>query len=324
MPTYVYWGEDDYQLTRAIAQLCADIDLDPQWLDFNYAKIVAATDQQIIDGFSVALTTPFGNGDRLTWLQQVTIMQKCGEPLLRELEAVCRHLPPSSHLVLSTSQKPDGRIKSTKLLQKAASFKEFSPLAAWDKQAIAELIGQVAREVGVDLTEDGLATLGEAVGSDQRQIRLELEKLAVGYPNQKITALEVDQLVSGSTSTSLQLVQAIGARDLNRSLALIADLVAKNEPPLRITATLINQFRTWLWVKGMIEAGERDDQKIAVAAELGNPKRLYFLRQEIKNWTGQDLAVVLGILLELEYDLKQGRDGLIALQTAIIQIGRAV
>lgn len=322
MPTYVYWGEDDYQLTRAVAQLCADIDLDPQWLDFNYSKILAATDQQIIDGFGVALTTPFGNGDRLTWLQNVTITHKCGDALLRELEAVCQHLPQSSHLVLSTTQKPDGRLKSTKLLQKTASFREFSPLAAWDHGAIAQLIREVSKEVGVGLAEDGLAALVAAVGSDQRQIRLELEKLALGYPDQLITALEVERLVSGSTSTSFQLVQAIATRNTDRSLQLITDLIAKNEPPLRITATLVNQFRTWLWVKGMIESGERDDQKIAAAADLGNPKRLYFLRQEIKNWTSQQLATVLSILLDLEQDLKQGRDGLISLQTAIIQISR--
>jgi len=52
----------------------------------------------------------------------------------------------------------------------------------------------------------------------------------------------------------LHLAAAIRVGDAAKALALIAQLLSRNEPALRIT--LIGQFRTWLWVKLMTEAGE--------------------------------------------------------------------
>jgi DNA polymerase III subunit delta len=322
MPTYFYWGEDDYQLSQAVQKLRVDIDLDPLWLDFNYAKIVATSDQQIIDGFSQALTAPFGNGDRLTWLQDVTICQKCSELLLKELEAICQNLPSYSHLLFTAAQKPDGRIKSTKLLQKYASIAEFSPIAPWDTDAIATLVKQIAKQVSIKLGPDGIEMLVESVGSDQRRLKSELEKLSLCYGDRQIGAKEVAELVIASAHNSFQLAQAIRQRQIDRSLTILAELAAKNEPGIRLVATLSSQFRIWLWIKVMQEAGERDDKVVAEAAEIGNPKRLHFLKQEVKNWSGKQLAEVMSILLALEQDLKQGKEELSTIQTAIIRICR--
>jgi DNA polymerase III subunit delta len=322
MPTYFYWGEDDYQLSQAVRELCVEIHLDPLWLDFNYAKIAAATDVQIIEGFMQALTTPFGNGDRLTWLQEVTIGQKCSELLLKELEAICQHLPTYSHLLLTASQKPDGRLKSTKLLQKYATVREFSPIAAWDTDAIATLVKQSAKINQVKLSPDAVEMLVESIGSDRRRLQFELEKLSLCYGDRVITAVDVAALVIASAHNSFQLGQALRQRQSDRALSILAELMAKNEPGIRLVATLTSQFRTWLWIKVMQEAGERDDKVVAEAAEIGNPKRLHFLKQEVKTWTGTQLTGVMSILLGLEQDLKIGRDELSSIQTAIILICR--
>jgi len=320
MPTYFYWGEDDYQLTQAVQKLCVDIHLDPLWLDFNYAKIAAATDVQIIEGFMQALTAPFGNGDRLTWLQEVTISQKCSEPLLKQLESICQHLPSYSHLILTTSQKPDGRLKSTKLLQKYATIREFSPIAAWDTEAIATLIKQLAKPISIKLSPEAVEMLVESIGSDQRRLQLELEKLFLCYGDRLISAEDVGELVTASAHSSFQLAQALRLRQSDRALMILTELMSRNEPGIRLVATLTSQFRTWLWIKVMQEAGERDDKVVAEAAEIGNPKRLHFLKQEVKTWAGAQLTEVIRILLSLEQDLKIGRDELSSIQTAIIRI----
>ena len=40
MPVYVYWGEDDFSIEKAIAMLRSRI-LDPNWISFNYTSISA-------------------------------------------------------------------------------------------------------------------------------------------------------------------------------------------------------------------------------------------------------------------------------------------
>ena len=101
---------------------------------------------------------------------------------------------------------------------------------------------------------------------------------------------------------------------------MVIDLINRNEPALRIVATLTGQFRTWLWVKLMIEAGERSERELAKAAEVSNPRRVYFLQQEVKSLTGQQLVSTLPLLLELEVNLKQGAEEMLALQTKVIEL----
>lgn len=38
MPIYLYWGEDDFAIQKAVASL-HDRVLDPQWISFNYASL---------------------------------------------------------------------------------------------------------------------------------------------------------------------------------------------------------------------------------------------------------------------------------------------
>ena len=103
---------------------------------------------------------------------------------------------------------------------------------------------------------------------------------------------------------------------------LVADLIAHNEHPLRIVATLVGQFRIWFWVKLMIETGEKDEKAIAQAVEVSNPKRVYFLRQEVKSLSLNQLQKTLPLLLELEVSLKQGKEEISVLQTKIVELSQ--
>jgi DNA polymerase-3 subunit delta len=103
-------------------------------------------------------------------------------------------------------------------------------------------------------------------------------------------------------------------------LQLINELINLNEPPLRIIATLVAQFRTWTIVKLMLEKGDKNEQEIAVAAEMGNPKRIYFLKKEIKGVSGEQLLGTFPLLLQIELGLKKGADPLMIFETKIIEI----
>ena len=89
---------------------------------------------------------------------------------------------------------------------------------------------------------------------------------------------------------------------------------------MRIVATLVGQFRTWAIVKTAIEAGETDDKKIAEMADIRNPKRIYFIKKQIRQKSARQLHGSLPILLELESNLKLGAEPLSTLETKIIQL----
>ncbi len=323
MPAYFFWGENEYKITEALQKLKTDL-VDALWLDFNYVKISGSSDQQHLEALNQASTPPFGAGNRLTWIADSAIAQRCPDNLLAELERTFSNLPTNSHLVFTSSTKPDGRIKSTKLLQKYASIQEFAVIASWDTKAIALLVKESAAKEGVNLTPDGVEFLAEAVGSDSRRLSMELQKLklmAVSKTAAKpLNAEAIAQLVNQSAHNSFQLAGAMRTGNTSQALSLLAELLANNEAGLRICATLTGQFRTWLWVKLMQEAGEKDDKAIATAAELANPKRVYFLKQEVQNLTSKQLLQALPILLNLEVGLKSGIDETAGLQTAVIQL----
>jgi DNA polymerase III subunit delta len=321
MPIYFFWGDDDFAIALAVQHLQKTV-LDPNWSQFNYDKIPANETDATSLALIQAMTPVFGMGERLVWLVDTTIAQSCSEDLLLRLQQTLPAIPSTSHLLLTSTKKLDSRLKSTKILQKYADIREFSLIPPWKTAELVKQVRQVAREVGVTLTPDASELLAELVGNNTRQLWSELEKLRL-YNASKTTAIDaevVGKLVNGSSQSTLQLGETICSGNVDRALGTIADLVNRNEPPLKIVAALVGQFRTLAIVKLKIEAGERDEKAIATAAEIANPKRIFILRKQIQGLSSRQLLASLPILLELELALKRGADPISTLQTQAVKL----
>ncbi|HEY9701886.1 MAG TPA: DNA polymerase III subunit delta, partial [Allocoleopsis sp.] len=151
MSIFLYWGEDEFALEKAVKTL-TDSSLDPNWSSFNLDKISPDQTDGVIQALNQAMTPPFGFGSRLVWLVNTTICQQCSDQLLRELERTLPNIPDSTVLLLTTPNKPDGRLKSTKLLQKYAQFKEFAVIPPWKTELLIQLVQEVATEKQVKMT----------------------------------------------------------------------------------------------------------------------------------------------------------------------------
>jgi DNA polymerase-3 subunit delta len=321
MPVFFYWGNDDFAIAQAVSALHKKV-LDPAWEDFNYDKISPEQPDGLVQGLNQVMTPPFGAGSRLVWFVDTILGQRCPEEVLLELERTLPSLPDTSVLLLTARSKPDSRLKSTKLLQKYAEIREFSLVPAWKTDLIVKQVRQVAQELGVKLTPGAVERVAEAVGNDTWQLYSELEKLRIfaGHSRQPLDEAAIAPLVTTTTQNALKLASAIRQGQVALALELVAELLRHNEPALVIVKTLVGQFRLWLWVKLMLEAGERDEAAIAEAAELANPKRLYFLKQEVQPLSSTALLRALPLLLELEASLKRGADELATLQTKTIEL----
>lgn len=321
MTIYLYWGEDDFALTQAIKQLRESV-LDPNWSSFNYDKIFNDAPNAVVQGLNQVMTAPFGMGGRLVWLVETTVCQQCPETLLSELERTLPKIPEQSVLLLTSRNRPDGRLKSTKLLQKYAHIREFSLIPPWKTEQLVQQVQSMSQDVGVKLNIAAAELLAESVGNNTRQLVNELEKLRLfaGDAKKPLDEATVATLVTANSQNSLQLATAILHRDGAAALELVQDLINKNEPALKIVATLVGQFRTWLWVKLMVSEGERDPKAIASAAQISNPKRVYFLIKDVQPLSLIQLTSALRLLLELEVSLKKGAEPLSTLQTKVIEL----
>lgn len=328
MALYLFWGDDDFALTQAVTAL-KNKSLNADWASFNFERIEADQPEGALAALTQAMTPPFGMGKRFIWLAEPPFLQQAADSVTQELERTLPQLLDSSVVVITGKKKPNGRLKSTKLLQEHAEVKEFSAIPPWKTDQITDKVRQAAKEVGVRLTRASGEFLVEAVGNNTRQLYNELEKLRL-FGNGTVTDGQMEAepldletvagLITTSTQSSLQLASAIRMGDTGKALELVADLLGRNEPALRIVATLVGQFRTWLWLRVMTEAGERDEKAIAAAAGIGNPKRIYFLRQEINGLSQPQLLQAMPVLLNLESEIKIGRNPEATLQTKVIEL----
>lgn len=300
--------------------------LDPDWASFNYDRIAPDLADAPIQALNQAMTPPFGLGQRFVWLFDTSLGQRCSEAVMEELSRTLPAVPENVVLLLTSANKPDGRLKSTKLLNKHADVREFAAIAPWQTDQLITQVKRVSQEMGLRLKPESADLLAEAVGADTRRLYNEVEKLSVYWSAQGKVKTDplppevITRLVAVSTQTSFQLAEALIAGKTDQALGLAHDLLANNEPALRVVATLVSQFRKWLWVSLLAAEGERDIRAIAKAAEINNPKRVYILQKQVRGCSPAQLQRSLSLLLDLEYTLKRGAPDEITLQTKVIEI----
>jgi DNA polymerase-3 subunit delta len=320
MPIHLLWGDDEAARSRAVEALLAER-TDPAWQSINLARLDGNDAAQASQALEEARTPPFGGGDRVVVLQRSPFCNQCPAELAEQLEAALPLVPANCHLVLVSSGKPDARLRTTKALQKLvkagdAREQSFQLPAVWDGAGQIELVQRTARELGLQLEPAAAEALSDAIGSDSARLASELEKLAlyVGAqpgtktPQPPITAAAVEALVGSHATNALQVGDALLAGQPAEAVALVDALLVANEPALRIVATLCGQIRGWLWVSLLDQQGESDVNAIAKAAGIGNPKRIYVMRKQIRGRKPARFLALLRQLLEVEAALKRGSE----------------
>ena len=313
MPIHLYWGDDEAARTRAVEALIAER-TDPAWQSINLSRLDGSDAVQAGQALEEARTPPFGGGDRVVLLQRSPFCSQCPTELAQQLEANLELIPDNCHLLLVSPGKPDARLRTTKALQKLvkagdATEKSFTLPAIWDGAGQVELVQRTALDLGLKLEPAAAEALSDAIGSDSARLASELEKLSLYVGRgQPITAAAVAALVGSQATNALQVGDALLAGRPAEAIALVEALLAANEPALRIVATLSGQIRGWLWVSLLDRQGEQDVNAIAKAAGIGNPKRIYVMRKQIRGREPKRFLHLLSQLLEVESALKRGSD----------------
>ncbi|MEB3332711.1 MAG: DNA polymerase III subunit delta [Synechococcaceae cyanobacterium] len=306
MPVHLYWGDDEAARERAVEALVAQL-VDPAWASLNLSRLDGNDPAQAERALEEARTPPFCGGARVIVLQRSPFGGAMASDLASRLEATLELIPDACHLLLASAAKPDARLRTTKALRKQADERSFPLPAIWDERGQLELVERTAADLGIRLSADATAALVEAIGNDSTRLAGELEKLQLYVgADSPISAAAVQALIGGRSTSSLAVGDALLADRPAEAIALVDSLLAANEPALRIVASLSSQIRGWLWVALLERRGEQDVAVIAKAAGIGNPKRIYVMRKQIRGRPPDRFLELLGRLLEVEAALKRG------------------
>lgn len=311
MPIHVLVGEDTHNIQAHIQKLSSH--LQPLSATFNKQTF---TDVQ--EGLVSALTLPMFDNSKVVIIR--CNFSKLGDDIAEAIANTLPQLPPSTTLIFVTSSM-DRRLKVAKLLAKAGTIEEFTAIPPWRLDLIEDALEEQAKAAGLRLTTKALSYLATAIGNDLGRGSQEVAKLATYAEGAVLNQDAVADLVPCMTQTNLQLAEAVRQGDAAAAHALLKTLLSRGEVPPVIVATLITQYRTWLWVKAALsDKSQRcSDIDIAQIAGIGNPKRLYFLRQEVAGFSIKKLAQSLTLLHCLDAALK-GQGGKVDLETALLTI----
>jgi DNA polymerase-3 subunit delta len=319
MPIHLLWGDDEAARTRAVEAFIAR-HCDPSWQSINLGRHDGQDNTQARQALEEARTPPLGGGDRVVVLQRSPFCNQCPADLAELLEASLPLIADQCHLLLIHPNKPDARLRSTKAVQKLikagqGSERGYALPAVWDGDGQLDLVRRTAADLGLQLEPAAAVALSEAIGSDSARLASELEKLALfghlpagGAGPAMISAAAVEALVANQAANALKVGDALLANNPAEALAQADALLAANEPALRIVATLCGQIRGWLWVSLLDQQGETDVNTIAKAAGIGNPKRIYVMRKQIRGRPPARFLELLRQVLDVEAALKRGSE----------------
>ncbi len=333
MPIHLIWGDDISAIDRKIKSLIQET-INPNWLSINLSRFNGQNPDQAIKALEEVRTPPFGDGNRIVVVQKSSFCNGCSPELSIKFETTVDLIPDKTHLILSNSNKPDGRLKTTKLInvlkaQNKAFESSFVLPAIWDEIGQKRLIQRTANEMNIELEEDAIYALIEALGNDSKRIELELQKLVLleetknQYTELKkvvISEKTVHDLIDGISTNSLKICDQFLSENWKEAILQIDSLLNKGEPALKMVASFATQIRGWLWVSLLEKEKPQDINFIAKQAGIANPKRIYIIRKQIKGKTSIFFIDLLSKILEIEALLKKGaspknafRDGLLTI-----------
>lgn len=254
LPIYVVTGQEPLLMQEALDQLrqaARERDYGERRVfnadaQFDWSELVAAN--QALSLFSER---------QILEIQLERKPDSSGQTALLEYAAS----PNPDNLLLISAEPLDSAARKTKW------FRTFSAQAgvitAWpvSRQQLPGWLAQRARQLDLQLDQAAIQLLAERVDGNLLAARQELDKLALLYAGESVTAETVlEAVVDNARFTVFDLVDALHGGDLGRSQRILDSLYSEGVEPLIIQWTLTREVRTLLALQARLQAGEAPQQ----------------------------------------------------------------
>ena len=121
-----------------------------------------------------------------------------------------------------------------------------------------------------------------------------------------ISSSHIKEIFNDQQSNIFKIIDLLLKNNIYESLVEINNLLNKGEPPLRLIAGLTSQLRMHTVV--FLLNDEQDIGKISKIAGIANPKRIFYLRKNVKHCSAKFLINMMIKLLNIESSLKRGNN----------------
>ena len=321
MPIHLIWGDDYEASNREIEEIINTV-IDPSWKSFNYSQIDGNDPKQNLRALEEVQSAPLGNGGRVILVRRSPFCNGCSIELANKLEQAIKLIPDNTHLILNNSNKPDKRLKITKLIDKniqsnlLSKEKSFTLPLPWDINGQRNLVKNILFKLNLKMNHETIDLVVESIGNDSSLINTELQKLSLlseavdknSNPNKprEISKELVTKLIQNNSTNALEIANLLLKGERIIALKKIQSLLNNGEPPLRLIATLTGQSRGWVWVHLLDSHGNKDVKEIAKLAGIANPKRIFVIRNQIQSKSLEELLEMMKNLLKIEASIKSG------------------
>ena len=242
-----------------------------------------------------------------------------GKAVSKRLQAYIEHPNEQTCLVFLMRDAVDKRNALFKMLVKKGALVECAPLT---DTALARWLMEEVRGRGKALAAADAQEMVALCGKELSALRHELEKLCdyVGE-RERIRAEDIRRIVTRSLEyTVFQLVDAVVAKQADRAITLLGEMLGTGEKPLGILALLARQFRILTFYQQMQQEKATRQQMESV---LGVSKFvLDKLRTQARRFPRDASAHAMELCLEADWAFKSGkqRDARLMVEKVVLSL----
>jgi DNA polymerase III subunit delta len=305
-PVYLLYGVESFFMDETLNMIInhaveeSDLEFNVSTYDLDESYIEAALED--------ATTLPFFGERKVVIVRQplfLTAQKAKIEQNTKALEAYLESPSPFTILVfVAPYEKLDERKKITKSLKKHATVIE-SPSFTADRAK--EWIKQRVESNGSTVDGEATETLVELVGMNVMILANEVDKLTTFVGTDSVITKEIVQnLVPKSVEQNVfMLVERVIERNIPQALAIVYELLHKQEEPIKILGLLASQFRLLYQVKEYMRRGYGQNQ---IASHIGvHPFRVKLAARQINLFSFEELYTIMDELAEADYMMKTGK-----------------
>jgi len=209
-------------------------------------------------------TVGFLGGRKVVWLRGVDFLS---DPIIgrnKEIQETLQTLAgamaggiPEGHMLIITALKVDARTSFYKACVAHGEIIEFNLAEKpWQRDRGAMTFAMHAfKDAGLQIDAESIETFVQKVGTDTRQIMQEIAKLATYLGDRRdVKAADIETITSSSRDLfAWDLADAVGMRDLPRSLTVLRQLLFQHEEPIGLISGLELRFRHLLILREALD-----------------------------------------------------------------------
>lgn len=302
-PVFLLTGTERFILDEALRRIIASVFPEGRD-DFNLIQLQAheTTADDIVDAARMA---PMFASRRVVVVRGLERMPAA------QLERIAAYAdaPVDSTVLVLEASALDGRAKGTQRLMKAGAVAavKFVELEGDD---LLRWVTVRARDRRLVLDRDVPAWLVEALGSSLATLQAALERIDLylpesveGVPREVTTALCESVITDVRHRDVFELVDALGARDVERAFVCYRSLLEQGEESIRSLGMIAMQFRRLLVVH---ELARLPDSAVAPRAQI--PEfRVRDYRRLAQRFSHDELRAIMHEILRTDHALKSSR-----------------